>query len=313
MPLKLVKQFFKKTLSTKHVLKVSKGNRFIFCFHDVSAPHEYHYSEHYSTSINNFKKQMQLLNKLFDIVPLDTIVSDETLNKRKNYAAITFDDGFLSVLTNANPILKEMNIPYTVFLNGAALKYNQIWVSNIVLHKNDYHNKLLKLAKVESIENEDLVSTIANKGSFSSELINNYKIENAGKKIYLNEEDVKKLSIEGVQFGNHTYDHIRLSSCENIVLENQISENKELIETLINEPASHFAIPFGRKEHYDKKSLEKLRLAKHEYIYTTNPNKFRTDDLKNKDFLFPRIAITEEPEAQILLYINLAILRNYNL
>ena len=106
-----MKNLIKKFLSNGIFLKLSKNNRFIFVLHDVSNQDSPQFSIHYSTTIKTFEAQMNLLNKQFEIITLEEIVTNKNLDKRKNYAAITFDDGFKSVLQNADPILTKLNIP----------------------------------------------------------------------------------------------------------------------------------------------------------------------------------------------------------
>ena len=48
-------------------------------------------------------------------------VSIHDLMKGRGDAALCFDDGYEDVFTLSFPILKEMNIPFTLFLNSAAL------------------------------------------------------------------------------------------------------------------------------------------------------------------------------------------------
>jgi peptidoglycan/xylan/chitin deacetylase (PgdA/CDA1 family) len=310
-----MKNLIKKILSTRHILKLSKDNRFIFVFHDVSDQDSPQYSKHYSTPIKTFKAQVNFLNTLFEIIPLEEIVTNKNLDIKKNYAAITFDDGFKSVLQNADPILTKLNIPYTVFLNSSALESNQIWVSNIEIFKKDdtYITKLLQLSHTSLGEGEDPITAIVNRGKFSTEFRSNYRKANADIKIYMDKEDIALLLKKNVGIENHSYDHFVLSSTLPEELKRQIKDNHLLIHSITGKNSKHFAIPFGKKEHFNKTTISELRSEGYNFIYTTNPNRFQTEDLSDEHFLFPRIGVTSETPEQLQFYINRAIIKTYQL
>lgn len=73
-----------------------------------------------STSPERFKEHLDLLERDgFQVWPLDRVV--QHLQRRRpmpdKVAVITFDDGFISVYENALPLLKERQLPFTVFIN----------------------------------------------------------------------------------------------------------------------------------------------------------------------------------------------------
>ena len=138
----VIKRLVKFLISNKFFLNFSKGKRYIFLFHDISNKSDIQHNNIYSTTIKNFENNIKMINNLFNIVPLDSIVKDK-LSDDMNHASITFDDGFLSVLENAYPIMKKLNIPFTIFVNGEAINNNQLWVSNIILNKNLTYEKKL--------------------------------------------------------------------------------------------------------------------------------------------------------------------------
>ncbi len=313
-----MKQFLKKTakkiLSSKLFVKFSKGNRFIFVFHDVSNPNSSCYSEHYSSSVEEFRSQIQLIKNCFEIISLEAIVSNRTLNKKKNYAAITFDDGFQSVLTNAFPVLNENNIPFSLFVNGAAIDHNELWVTNALLETDsNYSCRLSQLAKVEFKADEDIVKATMERGHFSKEFVEGYRSENKMPKTYLDKKELNLLLDKGAHIGNHSCDHLVLSNTDEVEVTNQISRNHDCILNYFGIESQHFAIPFGKKEHFDDGVIKKLRDLNYKYIYTTNPNKFKVEDLHNENFLFPRIGLTSESPSELMFYINRSLLKKYNL
>lgn len=72
-----------------------------------------------SISVEQFIRHMHFLKqKNYNVLPLNEIVTALKSGKKitENTIAITFDDGYLNVLTNADPILQELGFPYSVFV-----------------------------------------------------------------------------------------------------------------------------------------------------------------------------------------------------
>lgn len=308
-----IKPRIKDIIAIKSLLRIFKGNRFIFVFHDVSDPNESHFSIEYSTPISRFHEQLDLFQDIFEIISLEQIVTDKNLNRNKNYAAITFDDGFYSVLKNARPILKERNIPYAVFLNGAAIKDNQLWFSNIEIAGKPYEEKILRISETTLLEGENPISAIYSRGKFNEYFRSNYKINERGKKIYMDYSDIILLKNEGVLIGSHSYDHFALGFCDRETALVQIEDNDRLLKEITQKTIQHFAIPFGKKEHYNEDTIAALKRTGHTYIYSANPNKFTARDLNEDDFFFPRIGITDETQREILFLINRTLFIKYDL
>jgi peptidoglycan/xylan/chitin deacetylase (PgdA/CDA1 family) len=68
-------------------------------------------------SPESFEKVISFLEKEFEIVGIDDVF--QSSEKRK--VAITFDDGYQNFYKNAYPLLREKEIPFTVFLNSEFL------------------------------------------------------------------------------------------------------------------------------------------------------------------------------------------------
>lgn len=67
--------------------------------------------------------QLRWLREHFDVVPLDDLLDDYAPGK----AAVTFDDGYMCVFDETLPLLRELDIPATVFVNGFALEGRIFW------------------------------------------------------------------------------------------------------------------------------------------------------------------------------------------
>jgi len=77
-----------------------------------------------STSVSLFTTQLQMIRTLgLEVVPLEsgTRAALKGTDAETSRVAITFDDAYLSVFTNAVPILASHGFPYTVFVNTRAV------------------------------------------------------------------------------------------------------------------------------------------------------------------------------------------------
>lgn len=317
-----MKNLARKILSYDFFLPFAESKRFILVYHDISDEREIHFApEYYSTTIDNFKQQIRFLSQKFEIIPLEALVIDENLSRNKHYASIVFDDGFLSVVETAQKILSAEQIPFAVFLNKAAIIFDQLWISNMVLHKNDedYLQTLYGCLTDSSISYKDFVSNpvgiINEYVNFDKTFRGNYLYpkRKTEKRTYLDAEAVKYLHDEGVLVGSHTADHYRLTNCTEGELSSQINENKVFLEDLLKTEIQHFAIPFGKKEHYNKQSIEKIFAHGHKFIYSTNIVPFKTEQTTKTGFLFPRIVLNNHSPEELMFYVNRTFLRTYDL
>lgn len=111
-----------------------------------------------SVSVHNFKNQIAWLKKNFQILPLLTLVEhikSNTLNSKS--ICITFDDGYADNFYNALPILKQFQVPATVFITSGMIGKKNPFYWDTNTNKNDQgrtlnNMELIKLAKGSLIE-----------------------------------------------------------------------------------------------------------------------------------------------------------------
>jgi peptidoglycan/xylan/chitin deacetylase (PgdA/CDA1 family) len=283
-----MKRLVKKIFSKESLLFLSPRKKFIFIYHDISNKDSGFYSQYYSTSPENFKKQIMWIRENFNLISMNELVSDK-IQSTKPSAAIVFDDGFKSVLTNAYPLMAEQNIPVTVFVNKSAVLYNKLWVTELMLDSEKKISKYkpeLKLAE-KDLDFQNKVAT-NNKSDFLIE-------------VYLNKSDVLALSEKGVDIQSHSCNHYNMQLCTTEQMKQELIENKTFIEELTQKEVKHFAIPFGKKEHYNNRLIDIARSTGHDYIYSSNPIGFFN---ANKLELIPRIGLTEESVEEIIFMLN---------
>ncbi|MFH5798941.1 polysaccharide deacetylase family protein [Haladaptatus sp. CMAA 1911] len=91
---------------------VDNGLNAVLMYHSVGETNGSYYG---NISTHVFRRQLKTLHEEFEFVDLSEVVHDNTSEKK---IAVTFDDGFKNFHTNAVPILREFEIPATVFITS---------------------------------------------------------------------------------------------------------------------------------------------------------------------------------------------------
>lgn len=317
--------FVRKIFEQNICLPLSKGNRFVFIHHYIRPDNDPIYLELCTTTYSVFVRQIDFIRQNFKIVDLDTLLNAD-LPPNQNYAALTFDDGFATIRSLVFPLLNRYEMPFTVFLNQFAVENNQLWVSNFLLQKDKSEylekiwEKLLK-GKVywEEFQKKPL-EVLIEKGDWDENIIKILCHDPPPmNSLYLNKEDILFLAPKGVRFGNHTAEHLPLSYCSPTLQKQEIEKNQFFLENLLDQPIRHFAIPFGKKNHFNSTTAQICRDNYLTFIYTTNPNQLKTPfmppfpDEESGISLIPRISFTEEKPKQVCFYINRTFFRTYDL
>src|SRR4051794_25826189 len=82
---------------------------------------------------DTFRWQMELLAKYFNVMPLhEALVALNNDRMPPRAVCITFDDGYRSVHDLALPILKEFNLPATVFVTTGYMTHGAMWNDRII-------------------------------------------------------------------------------------------------------------------------------------------------------------------------------------
>ncbi len=148
-----------------------KDSNFILCYHSVDDS-----NWRFSTPPVEFKKQIAFLKKNFTVSNLDTILGSP--RKKTCSVAITFDDGYEDVYTNAFPLMKNLGITGTVFLigdkdnsNRGILNNNKNLLSNLQINDLKKHGwtfgyHTLTHSKLKGMSNSRLQKEVASKYNY---------------------------------------------------------------------------------------------------------------------------------------------------
>ena len=268
------------------------------------------YKDQWSIDVTNpldFERQMRHILKTCRIVSLDEIVQN-ILEKNvlpKRLASVTFDDGYKDIHTFAFPILKELEIPATVFLTTGHIGTNNLlwWdkIRYILLNTNKTTIRLDELGEIslplyskrpqmlhQIIERFKEISD-GKKNDIIKELIDISDVEipkNMGKDIMLSWDEVKEMSENGINFGSHTVTHPILTKLPPKRAKYEIIQSKKEIQKRLDKPISSFCYPNGTPGDFNEDLKKTLKENGYTCAVTRIP---RTNTLKTDLFELGRL------------------------
>ena len=263
-----------------------------------------------------FKKHLEILSEYFQFTTISQWVEGNNFqNKHSHACAITFDDGWLDNYEFAYPILKELNIPATIYIVTDMIGTNKtFWPERLVSLIHSIYQKSPKLWSSPdtrwlrdfsnnfdystSIPNENDIAQIIDNLKNLTDMEINKQLDSIEKKLSIDSvqppsllswEQVTEMSNSNlVEIGCHTSTHTRLN--KNImsdVLHDEIVRSKKIIEAQISKPVKTFCFPNGDFNE------EALNLVRENYIgAVTTQTGWNPQDSDN--FILKRFGVHED-------------------
>jgi peptidoglycan/xylan/chitin deacetylase (PgdA/CDA1 family) len=225
-------------------------------------------------------KQIKWLKKYFDIVEVDSLFSNDSDISGK--AAITFDDGYQSVFREAFPVMKTLNVPATVFINGISLEGKHFWRDKIrflintsrVVDFLKYHHRFFDQVNISpenfflATKNPDYNSKIIN--GLVDDYLEKNKITMDTTPFCVNTTN-HLIQDPLISYGNHTYNHYVMSSLEADQQEEEIKKNINLLKRLNVKQSNIFSIPFGRNKDFNEDTIHLIKKYNYKgFLYSRN-------------------------------------------
>lgn len=249
----------------------------------------------------------------YEFISLDQLKQLLSGNKNTHKKlVITMDDGYVDNFTQAYPIFKKHQIPFTVYITTSFPEQNAIlwwYVLEDLLHAHshidlsdgshytysnaDEKNKaFLNIRK--KILNLDQINLLNN----LNQLFSKYKIDWKGKtqELAMSWEQIKLLSQDSLAtIGGHTKNHYAFNKISNDLIQQEINDANALIHKHTGKIVEHFAFPFGSIHEVEHKQIEWVKTFDFKTVVTTRRgNIFK----QHKDYLYclPRVMLTENFE-----------------
>ena len=233
---------------------------------------------------NSFEEQMHYLKNNFDILPLkEANILGNKAKHEKPIAFVTFDDGYQNNYDIAFPILNEIGIPATIFLNTKFVDTDDtIWFCKInhAIEKTKKHffewkgnhfkidsmrDKVLASAilqeKLKKLPNKQLQQEVQNIRFLLEDSLDNPISVDSPYRI-LGSHAINKMTKSNlIEFGAHTHSHAILSQLSKQEKEKEIQDSVSHVEHLTNCPCRFFAYPNGSCSDYDDESINIIKLC----------------------------------------------------
>ena len=229
-----------------------------------------------------FEKQIEYLNKHFEIISIEEFERRYRLNQFKGKEFfLTFDDGYANNLYKVEPILKHLGLPFTVFVstdNISTGDYFPTSVNRIIVKGTNLPEIKLPSQNIQfKIQNDDERGKVLREISnllktkpldevekIVQNLISNVSAEEwtALKEKYasvrpMTWDEVRELQAKGVTIGSHCQKHICCHENQSEeVLAEQIKGSKEIIEKELGVECRYFAYPNGNFTSFSNKCVE---------------------------------------------------------
>lgn len=212
-----------------------------------------------------FYEQMIYIRQNYEVLPLEEALSLLSIGALPMRAvSITFDDGYRELMDGAFHILRDLNLPATVFLVvghvGTDLPF---WWEEVAFRLKTLNEEALAefLRTLDlriSVGRPDWISKIidALKGiptDVRDKCVNNLR-ELTGEvrlsRMSLTWEEVRKAQSWGISFGSHSMTHPILTLLGDEALEREIQISREIIESMTVASCRLLAYPNG--DHDDR-------------------------------------------------------------
>jgi peptidoglycan/xylan/chitin deacetylase (PgdA/CDA1 family) len=247
----------------------------IFIYHRVLAERDPLFPEQVDAA--EFARQMEWINYLFNVMPLDDAVGRLERNALPARAAcVTFDDGYADNAEVALPLLRKHGIPATFFVSSSFIDGGRMWNDTIIESVRRAAGDALDLVAL-SMKRFPLTSTMQRRAAIDAllaalkylpqsqrdervEVVRGIASATLPSDLMLDRRRLRDLHNAGMTIGAHTVSHPILMRLDGDTARREMGEGREVLEAIIGGPVTLFAYPNGKpREDY---SAEHVRMAR---------------------------------------------------
>jgi peptidoglycan/xylan/chitin deacetylase (PgdA/CDA1 family) len=264
----------------------------ILAYHRIAAvepPHNYPLDLGLiSATAEEFDAQMRALRECANPVSLDSIADAITQGRTlpQRAVAVTFDDGFSDTFEVAFPVLRQHDIPATVFVSTEHLEDDEpFWFelsAHLVLRvppralacvecpeglpaADDLGTRRAAIVEIHKVlkrcsipRRRDLIAEWRRR--FAG-CIDERACEHSRP---LSRQRLLQMSAAGIEFGSHTVTHPNLALAPDDVIDRELRESKHSLTQLLGRPVRTLAYPFGTPDSYDARVMSVARACGYE-------------------------------------------------
>jgi len=243
-----------------------------------------------------FARLMEHVARQYNVVSLSRIVDwlEGRAGAPERAVAITFDDGYRNVLTNAAPVLNRLGIPATLFVvtdyvfHGRMLWPDRVTAALALTSRPEltvpWSDGVQLFSLQERAQRLDAMRRIvarckAMPGTARVALVDRIveSLGLAGADLFsawddlrpLDPDEMKRLPDLGVEIGSHTCSHPIVTQLDTAAVKRELVESKRAIEACLGRPCVDFAYPNGGAGDFDARTRREVIEAGYRCALTT--------------------------------------------
>jgi peptidoglycan/xylan/chitin deacetylase (PgdA/CDA1 family) len=263
-------------------------------------------------SDETFRKDIEWFSRRGELVDIKTIL-DTSMPDDRPLFSITFDDGWIDNYTYAYPLLKQNNVPATIFLVTNAVETGEIfWVEDFLYKIATLDSTVENPAKEVLDEQLRKASIPRDKGvtgasQLAELLAENLKTlpeperEDVIGKVYtrlglstaplkghiLNWDQVREMDSSGITFGSHTHNHVILQYANDNLAKDELENSRRILTERLGKVPEYFCYPNAR---YRTDNADILRSTGYRYAFRMHNLPLKKD---YNEYFIPRYLLNE--------------------
>ncbi|HKE88351.1 MAG TPA: polysaccharide deacetylase family protein [Vicinamibacterales bacterium] len=249
------------------------GGRYVMAYHRV-IPAAAAAADHVHSAMwiapDTLAGQIQWMQSVGDIVDLATLVNADAPTTRALFA-LTFDDGWLDTYSVAFPILREAQVPATVFVVSDALEHDRLfWTEDVVTKTHQVASRGgadgVLAALVDAWPASHPKPAVSLPGALCEHWVEALKRVPEGERCvriqaYLRSigasleplggyvmtwDQAREMSRQGITFGSHTHTHAILEGLDEAAMTRELSVSRAVIANHLQREVDLFCYPNAR-------------------------------------------------------------------
>jgi peptidoglycan/xylan/chitin deacetylase (PgdA/CDA1 family) len=234
---------------------------------------------------------LERVSRIFGVIPLEEFIDAHLAGKKiKNAMVLTFDDGYRNTYRYAFPVLREMGLPFAVFVTTGFIDSDMVlWNDRLEFAVASTRQRVLPagiLAREASLATPDerqaaileLKEVLKRKprdeaAGLVDALCELLGTDSASPKLddvrFLKSAEVAELAAANVAIGGHSVTHPVLSRESRERVSREVLDCKKRLEEITAKPVTSFAYPNGRREDFSDIVKETLIAAGYRAAFTT--------------------------------------------
>jgi peptidoglycan/xylan/chitin deacetylase (PgdA/CDA1 family) len=254
------------------------------------------------TTPETFRRLLSSLKRMGNFVDLYSLFSDTSSGTS---FFVTFDDGWIDTYTIAYPILKELNIPFSIFIATSLIDNGVMnWTEEITAQYfrllNTASERAKKALRCLNHQNSSEVTDVHELIEKLKELPSNLRkhrierfysvlgITNPIMGEMLSWAQIKQLREEGIIIGSHTHSHSILKGMNKEDVAAELKKSKEIIQDRLAYNPESFCYPNGR---YDRTNEDIFKDLGYRYGFILDDKRVHPNDSL---FFIPRFLVYED-------------------